>query len=66
MDEIMDGLVDQLTMKQNLNGGLLYSCLSKRKTRLQSKSTTKILKCEKVNKIKFLSVKKSATKKSYV
>ena len=23
MDEIMDGLADQLTMKQNLNGGLL-------------------------------------------
>ena len=23
MDEIVDGLADQLTMKQNLNGGLL-------------------------------------------
>ena len=42
MDEIIDGLADQLTMKQNLNG----DCLSK--SRLQSKSTNKNLKCEKV------------------
>ena len=50
MDEIMEGLADQLTMKQNLNGGLLMQLSFNEEEQVVVK----------VCKIKILSVKKSA------